>query len=98
MSNDGGQEPRWGPDSQELFYRSGNTLMVLPIENEPEFLPGLPEELFTWERRGGSFFDTYDVSADGQRFVLVGEVEGESRQPPTIRVVQNWYEEFRDRE
>ena len=38
------------------------------------------------------------VSADGQRFVLVGTVETEDDKPPSIHVVMNWYEEFRDRE
>ena len=36
---------------------------------------------------------TYDVSADGQRFVVVDQVEESSN---IIRVTQNWYEEFRD--
>ena len=44
----------------------------------------------------GTYVPEYDVSADGQRFVVaqpVGEVS-----EPKIRVVQNWHEEFRDRE
>ena len=38
----------------------------------------------------------YDVSADG-RFVLVDSAES-SDVTPSIQVVENWYEEFRDRE
>ncbi len=40
----------------------------------------------------------YDVSADGQRFVTVSPIEQGEPLPPKIRIVQNWYEEFRDRE
>ena len=41
----------------------------------------------------------YDVTPDGERFVLVEPVEDEGEAPdPVIRVVQNWYEEFKDRE
>ena len=40
---------------------------------------------------------TYDVSADG-RFVLAGSVENAEAEPPSIHVVENWFEEFRDRE
>ena len=29
---------------------------------------------------------------------MAGPVEGEGFEPPSIHVVQNWYEEFRDRE
>ena len=42
----------------------------------------------------------YDVSLDGQRFILaepVGYDETEALQA-TIRVVQNWFAEFRDRQ
>ena len=41
----------------------------------------------------------YDVSADGQRFILAERVgEGGEAPEPSIRVVMNWYEEFRGRE
>ncbi len=41
----------------------------------------------------------YDVSADGQRFILAEPVGAGADAPaPSIRVVQNWYEEFRDLE
>ena len=39
----------------------------------------------------------YDVSADGQRFLLAEPV-GEDTAEPAIRVVQNWFAEFKDRE
>ena len=40
--------------------------------------------------------DTDDI-ADGQRFIMVAPVEDddEDAAPPKIRIVQNWYEEFR---
>ena len=37
----------------------------------------------------------YDVSASGQRFVLVDNTEDLRY---TIHMVQNWFEEFRNRE
>ena len=40
----------------------------------------------------------YDVSADGERFVIIEDVEGPDDSDNSIHVVQNWYEEFRDRE
>ena len=43
-------------------------------------------------------FPEYGVSADGQRFVMVETLETGEEKPLSIRVVQNWYEEFRDRE
>ncbi len=41
----------------------------------------------------------YDVSADGQRFILAEPAgEGADAPEPSIRVVQNWFAEFRDRQ
>ena len=42
---------------------------------------------------------SYDVSADG-RFFMVEDVVAESvaSRKPAIRITENWYEEFRERE
>ncbi len=45
---------------------------------------------------GSSYVPRYDVSSDGQKFVVVETLEEES--PPVVRVVQNWFAEFRDRD
>ena len=45
----------------------------------------------------GTNLVTYDVSAEG-RIVLVDTTEGGNEEFPSIHVVENWYEEFRDRE
>ena len=49
---------------------------------------------------GGEFSDTveWQLSADGQRFVVVETLEPEEAEAPSIRVVQNWYEGFHDHE
>jgi hypothetical protein len=44
--------------------------------------------------------DSFDVTGDGQRFVLVQPVveqHGKTRDP-SITVVENWFAEFRDKE
>ena len=43
---EGGGEPVWSPDGSELFYRSGDKMMVVPVDTEPTFKVGRPEELF----------------------------------------------------
>ncbi len=48
-------------------------------------------------RTAGSPGRTYDVSPDGQRFLMIkegGEAEGTSA-APTVILVQNWFEELR---
>ena len=41
---------------------------------------------------------SYDVTPEGNKFVLREAVETDTETQPVIRVVLNWYEEFRDRE
>ena len=97
VSSRGGGRPIWSQDGKELFYVEGNTLMSVSVSTRPAFAMGSVTRLFdrtSLARAGGS--SGYDVSADGKRF-LVSEPVAETLQP-SIRVVENWYEEFRDRE
>ena len=96
VSSKGGQQPRWSGDGKEIFYVEGDALMAVPVGTTPTFSAETPTLLFQGK---GAFADrghSYDVSADGKRFVIVEPVPG--GKPPTIQVVENWYEEFRERE
>ena len=96
-SQDGGTQPRWSRAGTELFYVKKDTLYVVAVSTQPTFTMGAATELFTspdleWPWQS----PIYDVSLDGQRFVTV-ETIGEAP-PARIRIVHNWYEEFRDQE
>ncbi len=92
---EGGAEAVWSPDGTELFYRSGNQMMVVSIQTEPTFKAGRPRVLFE-----GLYLSTnispgyqyYDISSDGQRFLMIKAVEGSTGQ---INVVLNWFEELK---
>ena len=96
VSRNGGNHPRWAKDGGELFYVSGDKLISVPVTLDPNFSARSPATLFQ-DRflSSGIFAPPYDVSADGQSFLVRELIEG--AQEPVIRVVQNWYEEFRDR-
>ena len=66
VSTDGGSVPMWRLDGKELFYRSGNKMMVVKTEFDPAFLVGKPQLLFR-----GDFGQSYDITADGTRFLMV---------------------------
>lgn len=53
---------------------------------------GRPQSLFSSPRVRLSL--PYDVTPDGERFVVSEPVEEAN---PVIRVVRNWHEEFRER-
>ena len=98
ISRDGGFAPVWGPDSRELFYQTseGSAITVMMVENdtEPTFSPGNPVPLFEGPYRTGVYPNprVYDVSPDGQRFLMVKEPTGVAAQGAPIILVQNWFE------
>ena len=101
VSANGGNSQRWSKDGGELFYVEGETLMSVPVSTMDGFSAGSAKPLFEHPGLGGGISSTYDVSADGQRFVVVEDVEseeGEQAKPPSIHIVENWFEEFKDRE
>jgi Tol biopolymer transport system component len=72
ISTEGGMEPTWNPNGRELFYRIGDKMMAVDITTEPNFKAGKPKVLF--ERRYEPTPATgpnYDVSPDGQRFLML---------------------------
>ena len=92
ISSDGGTEPVWAHSGQELFYRNGDKMMVVDIKTERTFTPGSPVVLFTGRYTIGGAVVNYDISPDGQRFLMI---KGEEDQPAQINVVQNWFEELK---
>ena len=102
VSVNGGSQLRWRSDGKEFYHVEGQAvLMAVSVSTEGVFTLGQPQQLFESSdliELGGGVSPTYDVSADGQRFVTVAPVGGDEAAPPKIRVVENWYEEFRDRE
>jgi len=91
---DGGIQPVWSPDGRELFYRSGDRMMVTSVQTEATFSAGRPRVLFEGSYETGPFnpgFQYYDISPDGQRFLMIKA--GEVGTP--INVVLNWFEELK---
>jgi serine/threonine protein kinase len=82
ISTSGGAQPYWRGDGKELFFVSGNKLMVVSVSSGTEFQSGTPQPLFEIEGTN------YAASKDGQRF-LVSVVTDKAPSPP-INVVLNW--------
>ena len=97
ISTGGGSEPMWNRNGRELFYRSGDRMMAVPVSTGEVFSSGRPELLF--ERRYVAIqfpqtFQYYDVDAKGQRFVMVKETE-QSPSTTHINIVLNWFAELK---
>jgi len=97
ISTEGGTEPVWNRNGRELFYRSGNKMMAVPIATQPAFAPSKPTMLFEKVYAASQFPATglaYDVSPDGQRFLMVKEGD-QTAALTQINVVLNWFEELK---
>ena len=98
ISTDGGNEPQWNPKGTELFYRSGRKMMAVDIAIQPGFAPGKPRQLFEGDYQvtaTGWARPNYDVSPDGQRFLMLKAVQREQAPLTQINVVLNWSEELK---
>ena len=85
VSTVGGTFPRWRWDGKEIFYTSGGKLMSVDVNaSGSRFEPGVPRLLFDKNIEN----DYYDLTRDGQRFLVRVPVE-EISSPP-ITVVLNW--------
>jgi Tol biopolymer transport system component len=106
VSIHGGAEPVWARTG-ELFYRRGRdyALMAVQVATDPVLRVGAPVELFagTAPPAGSSTTPRYDVTRDGQRFVMsqrllaTGEGGARDDEPAVVVVVQNWVEELKRR-
>jgi serine/threonine protein kinase/Tol biopolymer transport system component len=98
ISTEGGQEPVWAPKGRELFYRSGSKIIAVEVDTKSGFSPGTPRMLFE-----GAYLPTpfvvpdYDVSPDGQRFLMLKPAETQTSALTQINVVLNWFEELKRR-
>ncbi|MDA2934798.1 hypothetical protein MYX82_10720, partial [Acidobacteria bacterium AH-259-D05] len=93
---EGGGEPVWSPDGTELFYRTGTRLMVVAVETEPSFQAGKPRVLFEGVYATNPLLQGhryYDISPDGQRFLMVKNVDRDEE--AQINIVLNWFEELK---
>jgi len=102
ISTDGGIQPLWNRNGRELFYRSGENegkVMAVEVNTQGGFSAGKPKMLFDGQyaaMTGTGSWTTYDVSPDGERFLMMKESE-EAASPTQINVVLNWTEELKQK-
>jgi len=94
ISPEGGTEPQWSPDGRELFFRQGRQMMSVQVkQTEATLTAGRPQLLFEGPYVMGNAGEVnYDISPEGQRFLMIKETEPA---PAQINVVLNWFEELK---
>ncbi len=95
VSTEGGSFPRWRGDAAELFFtNAGGDLYSAEIDGSGEtFDVGAIKKLFSWNLAPG-FRWPYDVSSDGQKFLLNRGTAAAESDPMTV--VLNWEAELEE--
>jgi serine/threonine protein kinase/Tol biopolymer transport system component len=93
ISTGGGERPQWRRDGKALYYLADGTLMAVTVTGGGSFSSSPPQQLFAIQRPASSGplptdVDYYDVTADGQRFLVSFSVGEASHEPLTV--VVNW--------
>jgi eukaryotic-like serine/threonine-protein kinase len=96
VSTQGGTQPIWNPNGREIFYRDDAKMMAVEVTLSTDAVPVLsePELLFeqSYAYGAGITIPNYDVSADGQRFLMVKEDAGVRH----LNIVLNWTQELEE--
>jgi eukaryotic-like serine/threonine-protein kinase len=91
VSSGGGCEPVWRHDGSELFYRAptGAVYASRAESGGDAFRAGSAKLLFDGRRAfSTSYFTSYDVSPDGERFIMVEPVTEPGSTP--LYVLTDW--------
>jgi hypothetical protein len=95
VSTRGGTRPLWSKDGRELFYYvAPDTIMSLSVRLGSDVVLGSPQVAvkgpYAVPVNAGRH---YDVSVDGQRFLLLKDApapDGQKPAEPEIELVQHW--------
>ena len=88
ISLQGGSEPAWAHNGRDLFYRSGDSLLVASVKLSPTFTVTERRRLFTGSFLSGGSFRDYDVTPDDQHFVMISGGSAQS----TLIGIQNVFQ------
>lgn len=102
VSSDGGTDPVWKRRGGELYFRNGDKMMAVQVSTAPTFAASHPRTL--WEGHyshgmstscgpPGATSSNYDVTADGQRFLMVKDDAPDKAVSKQIVVVLGWADE-----
>jgi hypothetical protein len=92
-------EMKWHPDGTELFYFNPDVRALMSAKLKPDGSGTQPPtKVFDMPESIPSWPTDFDVAPDGTRFLMLQQAEETSNgslAKPNVRVVLNWFEEFR---
>jgi len=103
LSSDGGTDPLFSRNGREIFYRNGDKMMLVRVSMAGQFSAGPPTVLWTGHYSLGLSSScgppgvssaNYDVSTDGQRFLMIKD-QDEGAGSTSLVVVLRWADELK---
>ena len=90
VSVDGGRAPHWSDDGTEIFFVLGDAMMAAAVRTSPEVRVQRAVQLFVLRSvdSAGTPIPNYDVSSDGQRFLMVEN--DRSAETHSVEVFVGW--------
>jgi len=88
VSTNGGAEPYWRADGKELFYRSGRTIVGVPVQIGQTFVAGTPAPIVDTRFSASVARGLYRPSADGQKFLVLAPPASQTDTPSSV--ILNW--------
>jgi serine/threonine-protein kinase len=98
ISTDGGTDPIWRRNGDELYYRNGDAMVMVRLATSPRVSVSKPTVL--WKGRylagvgsscgmEGPTSANYDVTANGDRFLMILD-KSQDIVSKQVRIVSNW--------
>ena len=88
ITSAGGGEPRWGREGRELYYRTNDRFMSVPMTLGPAVEAGEPRLLFT-----GNYLSEGLFVPSVDRFLLIRE-DGQESAGKTLDLVLGWFDDL----
>jgi serine/threonine-protein kinase len=99
ISSGGGTAPLWSRNGRELFYAANGKMFAVRVQSGASFSAEAPRALFVIPERvraGTLASGTFDISPDGERFLMVRDNSWAAMAgTPTLVVMQNFFSELR---
>ena len=100
ISTAGGIKPLWAHNGRELFYVAPDGALMAVAVGSPDaaaWSAGSPAKVVaeSYYTRGPGSYRNYDVSSDGQRFLMLKPPPFDPATAPQIVMVQGWFEELK---
>ena len=95
VSADGGLQPAWSADGKTIYFQSlDSKIMAAPVEDGATFSAGVPQALFPAPILPGQRRNSFLVTSDGKKFLILAPV-GKERATPMVLIL-NWPAALKD--